>query len=113
MDNKRVRYGESFRLTVKQSDPLAETASIFVGTANNQYLISKTSTFTDGIADLTLSPTQTMLPIGEYKYQVNVEYSDGNIDKFPKPRKGCTQVDFVSLPDFIIYEALDEEEVIS
>lgn len=108
-NNIVVRYGASVELTVEIDDNTAVSASIYVGKEGEVYEITKSGFFVDGVADITLEPNETEIPIGDYKYQINVTYTDGKIDKYPE--KNC--LGEVDLPYFIVLEALDETEVIS
>lgn len=102
-----VRYGASLPLTVSIDDDTAESAALFVGKEGELPTITKTANFIEGVADLSLDPLETEIPLDTYKYQINVVYEDGSIKKFPEP-KTC---DFSEFPDFKVAEALDETEV--
>lgn len=102
-----VRYGASLPLTVTIDDATAESASLFVGKEGELPTITKTAPFVELVADLSLDPLETEVPLDTYKYQVNIVYEDGTIKKFPEP-KSC---DFSEFPDFKVAEALDETEV--
>jgi hypothetical protein len=100
-----ARYGESVVISVNDTDE-AVTATLYVGMEGESPVITKTAAFSAGTADLSLDPEDTEIPLDSYKYQINVEYSDGTLLKYPKP----TSCDGNDLPDFIIVEALDETE---
>lgn len=106
----RTRYGASVIQTITSDNVEAVTATFYVGNEGEVPVISKTANFAlvDNVmtADLTLEPEDTEIPIGEYKYQIDVLYSDGNIDKFPSPTE-C----YSDLPDFEVYESLSDTEV--
>lgn len=106
MKQINTRYGASVDLSVTIDDPLATSASLYVGMEGQVPLITKTATFTDKFADLSLDPEETEIPLNTYKYQINVSYSDGRLEKFPT--SGCDDDD---LPEFIVSEALDEQEI--
>ena len=108
MKTINTRYGSSVDILVNSTDETATTASLYVGLDGKLPKITKTSAFVSGQADLTLLPAETEIPLGTYSYQINVEYSDGRLKKFPEPNQ-CTD----ELPSFIVSEALDEIEVVS
>lgn len=103
-----VRYGASVELTTNSTDTLADEATLYVGLPGGLPIITKTGSFVNGTADVSLLPTETEVPLGSYKYQINVSFTDGRLKKFPEP-SSCNG----DLPDFIVSEALDETEVIS
>jgi hypothetical protein len=103
----QTRYGASVALTVTSSDPDADTATIYVGLPQETAVLTKTGSFVAGVADISLLPTDTDIPLGTYNYQINVVYGDGRIEKYPNP-KSC---DGDELPEFIVVEALDVTEV--
>lgn len=99
-----TRYGASVPLTVTIDDDEATTATIFIGMEGETPLIEKTAAFIDKVADVSLEPEDTEIPLDDYKYQINIEYSDGRLDKLPD--SDCDD----GLPTFIVLEALDVEE---
>lgn len=108
MKSINVRYGSSVELTTNSDDTAAQTATLYVGIAGQLPIITKTALFAAGIADVSLLPEDTEVPIGSYKYQIDVAYTDGRLKKFPEPIN-CDS----NLPDFIVYESLSDTEVIS
>ena len=107
MKTIQTRYGASVELTITIDDDLAGTATIYVGLPQETAIFTKTASFTSGVADLSLDPTDTELPLGTYNYQINVSYTDGRLDKYPNP----ANCDGDSLPEFIVLEALDVTEI--
>lgn len=107
MDEIAVRYGGSVPLSVEEDDGLETTATLYVGKAGSTPRITKIASFVNGVADISLDPEDTEIPLDTYKYQVNVAYSDGRLLKFPDP----STCDDGELPDFTVKEALDETEV--
>lgn len=111
MNKMNTRYGATVPLTVRFEDeftPAPATASVFVGMVGATPVISHTGIdFVDGVADLTIPANLTEVPLGIYKYQINVVYDDGTVDKFPD----ASGYD-VELPEFEVLEALDETEVV-
>ena len=107
MKELSTRYGGSVDIPVLIDDVTALTASIYVGLPGQTPVITKTASFIDGEADLSLLPTDTDVPLNTYKYQINVTYAGGAVKKFPDPST-CDG----EFPDFIIAEALDVTEVV-
>lgn len=106
MKDINVRYGASLELLVTIADVLADEATLYVGLAGQVPILTKTASFTDGAADLSLDPEDTEIELGTYSYQVNVSYTDGRLDKFPTA-DSCGENGF---PTFKVIEALDEQE---
>lgn len=111
METQRIRYGASYDFTIETDDLTSETATFLVGKEGEAPLITSSATFTDGIAEISVTPEETQIPLGEYKYQINVETSDGKVYKYPDI-DDCETEDS-GLPIFIVLEALDETEVVS
>ena len=106
MKQINTRYGAIVDLSITIDDELATDATLYVGLEGETPLITKTATFTELAADLSLAPEDTEVPLGTYKYQINVVYSDGRLDKYPDADT-CED----GLPEFVILEALDVIEV--
>lgn len=102
-----VRYGASLNLRVTLDDAAATSATIYIGNEGEAYLVEKTGAFVDGVADISLDTTDTELPLGTYKYQINVDYDDGKVIKFPA---GDSCDGDTELPNIQILEALDLTE---
>lgn len=85
MDNLSVRAGASLPLKIQIDDNGAETAQLIVKKTQDAATtdIYKEAPFVDGVADITLSPTDTNIDEGTYLYQINVLFDDGNIEKYP------------------------------
>ena len=108
MKTINTRYGSSVELTTTSTDATADTATLYVGVPGGAPVITKTANFVDGTADVSLLPAETEVPLGSYKYQIDVAYTDGRLKKFPEPTS-CDN----DLPDFIICESLGDTEVVS
>lgn len=102
MKDISVRYGASLALSITIDDATALTATLYVGHEGTAPVLMKSGSFVDGIADLSLDPLDTVLPLGEYNYQINVEYSNGNLDKYPSA-ENCED----GLPKFTVLDVLD------
>ena len=107
----KIRYGQSLQLEIGIDDGAATTATLYVGKAGHLPVITKTVNVAqpEGIAEITLSPDDTRIPLGEYFYQINVVDDEGNVSKFPEP----DTCDDDCMPRFVVFEALDETEVVS
>ena len=106
----KTRYGATVNTSIQLTSTGLVEATLYVGKPGEAPVITKSAPFTDGVAYLSLAPVDTRIPLGEYKYQINVEYSDGSIEKYPEPQADCEDED--ALPSFIVVEALDETEVV-
>lgn len=108
MKTIKVRYGESLIQTIEAYSDEVLSATFIVGEEQKDPIITKTALFDNKLeADLSLTPTDTMIPLGKYKYQVNVEYKNGDIAKYPRP----IDCNFNDLPDFEVYESLSDTEI--
>lgn len=99
-----TRYGASVPLSIEIDDELATRAHIYVGLEDAVPVIHESALVIDGVADLSIPAGATDVPLNTYKYQINIEYSDGRLDKLPQT--GCWD----DLPDFEVLEALDVTE---
>lgn len=110
MDSISIRYGQTVTLPLDTSDLTAISADIFVGNPGTTYILTKHIDLVDGVGTFVFSTTDTEIPLGNYKYQINTTDSTGNISKYPSPQVGCGDCDD-DFPDFIVCEALDVNEV--
>lgn len=104
-----IRYGESVTLPVTLDDTTATDATLYVGKAGEAALIAVNISLTDGAGIFELTPEDTSIPLGTYKYQVTVVNEADQIEKYPNP-EDCGED---GLPEFKVYEALDSDEVTS
>jgi len=109
MDHIKVRYVESFDLSIETDDETATIATLFVGNAGEIPVITIPAQFENGVAYITGLPADTRVPLGDYRYQVNVSFSDGRVLKYPTDEY-CEEN---GLPGFSVLESLDETEVVS
>lgn len=111
MDTIKIRYGEDVTLPLDASDTSMVSAAIYVGKPGLMYVLTQSISLTLGVGVFELSGTDTSLPLDTYNYQINVTDGDGNVSKFPSPSDtncdGCED----EFPEFIVYEALDVQEV--
>lgn len=109
LPNETIRQGATLPLSVTVDDSTAQGATIVLKTSTDAATISlqKTASFTgidERTADLTLSDSETLLPVGEYVYQISISYSDGVVEKYPDT-EGCDgECEF---PTITICAALD------
>lgn len=107
-----VRYGQSFDEDVETSDLSAVSVSFYIGKPGHTPAKVISATFNeDGIAHLHADPEEMEIPLGTYKWQLNVYYQDGEVDKLPIDTD-CDSCDDIDLPNFYVKEALDEQEVV-
>lgn len=111
MDKISIRYGESVTLPLDADDATAVEATLYVGNPGQLPVLTKTIVLTDGTGVFELDINDTSIPLGSYKYQINVEDELGAVTKYPNPDdcNDCGGED--SFPEFVIYEALDLTEV--
>lgn len=108
MDNMRAIVawqGDTVPLTATQPDETATEAKLLVGNPGEANVYTKTAPYIDGSADLTVPDEDNVegtFPAGEYKYMIEVSYSDGNTLTFPKPN-GCSVED---LPTFEVKQRI-------
>lgn len=116
MNNITTRYGARVPLTVSIDAADAVEATLYVGIEGETPIITFTAPFTEGEiikdvqmynADLSLINGETEIPLGEYKYQINVTYPNSDPDKFPD----ADTCEDGELPIFTVLEALDVAEV--
>lgn len=109
MDSISTRYGAGLTLSLDTGDTNAVSADIFVGLPGQVYILTKHISLTDGKGTFIFSSDETSIPLGTYKYQINVNYASGGPDKYPS-HKDCDSCDD-DFPDFVVAEALDVQEV--
>lgn len=107
MDTINIRYGESLTMAVNTDDTSATQAVLYVGLPGEVPVLVVTAPLTEGVGSFVLSSSDTMIPLGTYRYQINIEHSDGTVEKYPLA-DDCPED---GLPEFIVHEALDLQEV--
>jgi hypothetical protein len=100
MKNMRIYWGETLPVLVDVDNFEALTATLIINTSPQ---ITKTANFVEGEADVSIPADETQVTPGQYQYQVNVTYSNGDIKKFPD----ISICDGCSLPYVTILESLD------
>lgn len=89
-------------LTATAPDDTADTATLIIGLVGYEAVFTKTASFVSDIADLTITDEENDIPVGEYKYMIEVSYTDGSQLTFPKP-DDCEPDD---LPDFVVKDRI-------
>lgn len=111
MDKISIRYGESVTLPINVDDSSAVEATLFIGLPGQLPIITKIITITNSAGVFELDTTDTSIPLGSYKYQINVLDTNGALTKYPEPTDCDNCSDGDGFPDFVVYEALDVIEV--
>ncbi len=112
MDNINIRYGETVTLPLDANDITATTATIYVGKPGEMPAITQTIDLDSGNGVFELTSDDTSVPLGEYKYQINVGNDSGQVEKYPNP-DNCDDCSEDGFPTFSVHEALDVTEVVS
>ena len=107
MDKLSVRRGASLPLSLKVDEDTALTATLVVKQVVTDVspVFTIESSFTDLLADLTITSSDSDITPGDYLYQVTVTYSDGLIEKYPETQD-CDD-DQVDFPTLTIQPSLD------
>lgn len=110
MEDLLTDWGETFDFLVEaDEDSGAESADLLIADADGLIVITKSDTFTDGIADLSVPADEMEIEPGDYNYQVNITYEDGRIKKFPNGEdQDCD--DGCQLVTLTVCETVDTEE---
>lgn len=107
MDDIVFRWGESVPIQIEITDDTADSATLIIKAEDGSITELGPVDFVDGVADLSLSTTESeQFEVGDYKYQINVQYDATTLEKYPDPRT-CDTCEF---PDFIVKTALDAPE---
>lgn len=111
MDEISIRYGEVVTLPFDANDPTATEATLYVGKPGEAPKITKPISLESGNGVFELTELDTSIPLGEYKYQINVMFGSVGPEKYPNP--DCDNCDSDDFPTFSVHEALDATEVVS
>ena len=103
MNDMNVRWGATLPLTLT-NDEEADTATITIS-QDDVIVLTKSASFVDLEADLTLTAEETELDPGVYDYMITIEYADGTIEKYPDI-EGC---DDCTLPTLTVCDTNDNE----
>lgn len=113
MDEINIRYGESLTLPLDADDITAVTATLYVGLPGELPILIVPISLVEGVGVFELTPLETEIPLGSYKYQITVVDEDSGVAKYPDPDDcdNCDSED--SFPCFNVHEALDATEIVS
>lgn len=109
MDPISIRYGESLTLPLDAGDVAAISADIYIGKPGQVYTLTQSISLVDGLGIFVFEPDDTRIPLDTYYYQINVTGDGGYVEKYPSP-EDCNDCED-EFPQFIVREALDEQEV--
>ena len=108
MNTISIRRGETHLIDVVISateEALSATLIVKKEVTDLSPIIIKTESFIGDKATIELSSIDTLIPEGDYKYQITIEYSDNSIKKFPEALNCDDDCDF---PIIKICNSLDE-----
>lgn len=80
MEDIRTSWGETLPMTIEAED--ATSATLYIGLISDP-IVTVTNTFTGGAADISAPAEDMEIPVGDYFYQVKVEFNNGDIRYFP------------------------------
>lgn len=106
MKDLTVRWGATLNITIENDEDTADTATLTVS-QDDTVVITKTASFVDGSADVSLDADETEITPGEYEYMIKVEYTDGTVEKYPT-YDNCTDCE---LPKIQVCDTNDNPEV--
>lgn len=107
MNTIHVRRGASLPLQIMSDDKEALTVTLIIkeDSTDLSTVFEKSSQFTDGVADLSLTSEETLLPVGKYVYQITVTAPNGIVEKYPEIPSDCEEE--CGFPIFEVHPALD------
>lgn len=120
MQDLPVSWGETLPFIVEIDDPTAESATLTVSDLNKNIILTKSGDFTPDtfdvstqLVDLSLNADETQLALGEYLYQLRIDFTGTRVLKFPDKDNcdGCGDSDELKYPKIIVMAALDEGPV--
>lgn len=106
MDNETIRQGETFEVTITDTDLTADTVTLTI--SNEDITVSESAGYStiDDKRVATITLNSPSLIVGEYKYMYTIEYTTGFIQKLPDIEQNCDDGS-CELPKFIVCEAND------
>ena len=111
MEDLQISWGETWPFVITTSATNAETATLTIAKVGGDFVYSKSATFVDDGADVSYNPEETELELGDYYYQLRIDYTTGQNDKFPDKKicGTCTydEDEGFHFPTLTITEALD------
>ena len=108
MKDEYIRQGETFEITLTDSDTTADTAKLTISN-DTGIIVQETATYTtvDGKRVATIQVNDPLLVVGEYSYMYTVTYTDGTVTKLPDISECDGEC---PLPKFIVCTANDITE---
>jgi len=107
MDTITFRQGETVPLPIEIDDDQAVQAIFTVTDSDDVVILQITEPFVDNVANIELSSTQTLLPVGTYNWQITIDYGDDKFVKLPDN----TDCEECGLPELIVCAANDLDGV--
>jgi hypothetical protein len=115
MQDLPTSWGETLPIIVEIDDVTAETATITVSDLDGNIVRTKSGAFTSDEFDITtrstdisLNANETKLALGNYNYQLRIDYTGGRVSKFPDKNTCCNDGETFKFPQIIILPANDE-----
>jgi len=96
------KQGETVPFPIEIDD--SAVAATLTISDDEDIILQITEPFVDGLADIELSSTQTLLAVGTYYWQITLDYGDDKIIKLPD-----AECEDCSLPEIIVCAANDLE----
>jgi hypothetical protein len=107
MKDISIRKGETlaFELSAPDTDAVSAVFTVKKTAASLTVALVQEANFVDGWAFFEFDETETMLELGDYVYQIKVNYSSGS-EIWPGAGRGCEDDD-CSLPKFKVCESTE------
>jgi len=100
-----TRQRETLSIVWENDETGADMATITITEkVTGALVLTKTVSFVGLIADLSLTPVETDIPVSEYDYMITIIYLDGTVEKYPDV-SGCSEC---TLPTFEVCISNDE-----
>lgn len=118
MQDFKIKWGTTLPFFITgNTDNAASTATLTIQKTDGSFTHSKSGTFVDGGVDVSFNTDETEIALGDYYYQLRIDYVTGQVDKFPNQDLSncCGDNDDATMqfPKVTITEALDEPGVVS
>lgn len=108
MKDEYIRQGETFEITLTDSDMTADTAMLTISNETG-VVIQQPATYAtvEGKRVATIKINSPLLVVGEYDYMYTITYTDGTVTKLPDISECDGEC---PLPKFIVCTANDITE---
>lgn len=109
MQDLSIKWGETLPFFITSNVTNAASGTLMIKKVGGDFTFSKSSPFTDGGVDLSFNPDETEIELGDYYYQLRIDYTTGQVDKLPDADFDhcCDEDGNVLFPILTITEALD------